>query len=33
VEKILKDEDEIKEDQEKKEEIEKLRDQLRDHLI
>ena len=33
VEKLLREETEIKEDPEKKEEIEKLRDQLKEHLI
>ncbi len=33
LEKILNDEDDIKNDPEKKEEVEKLRDQLKEHMI
>lgn len=33
VERLLKEEDDIKNDPQKKEEVEKLRDQLKDHMI
>lgn len=33
LERLLKEEDEIKDDPDKKEDVEKLRDQLKDHMI
>ncbi len=33
IERILKEEDDIKDDPDKKEEVEKLRDQLKEHMI
>lgn len=33
LERILKEEDEIKDDPDKREEVEKLRDQLKEHMI